>query len=105
MELCNAKNHRLTLPFAYASDSHELHGILADLGKFPTHRAVQEHSHEIVEMPSGSRSQVKPFQPLLYRKGLYPGDRIIAPPRFDLAVAVGLVRIGGRWPQPGELGF
>src|SRR6266850_4080582 len=58
MTLSSAQNHWLPLPFACASDSHELHWILADLGKFPTHRAIQQHSHEIVEMPSGPRSQV-----------------------------------------------
>src|SRR6267142_3997095 len=37
MELCDAQNHRLTLPFARAPDPYELHGILADLGEFPLH--------------------------------------------------------------------
>jgi hypothetical protein len=60
--LSNAENHWLTLPLACASNPHELHGILADLGELPTHGAVPKHSHEIVQMPLGSWSQVQPLQ-------------------------------------------
>src|SRR6266404_5852182 len=105
MELRNAKNHRLTLSFARASDSHELHWILADLGKFPTHRAVQQHSLEIVEMSLGSRSQVEPFQPLLDGEGFYLGNGKVAPARSDLVVEVGPVRAAGRVPQLRKLCF
>src|SRR6266850_7412982 len=99
MELNDAQNHRLTFSFACASDPHELHGILADLGELPSHGAVPKHPHEIVEMPFGSRSQVKPLQPLLHGEGLYLGNWIVAPPRFDLVVEVRLVRIDGRVPS------
>jgi hypothetical protein len=40
MELRNAKNHRLTLPFACASNPHQSHGILADLGELPNATAA-----------------------------------------------------------------
>ena len=84
MELRDAQNHRLTLPFARAPNAHQFHGILAELGELPTHGAVQEHSHQVVKMPLRSRSQVKPLQPLFHGKGFYFGDRITPPPRPDL---------------------
>ena len=39
-ELSDAENNRFGAAFARAPDAHELHGILADFGKFPAHRAA-----------------------------------------------------------------
>jgi len=101
-ELRDVEHNWLAPAFARAPDPHELHRVLADLDEFPTHRAVPEHAHEIVQVPLGSRSQIEVLQPLLHGEGLYLRNRILAPPRFDLVIEVRPVRVGGRVPQFGE---
>ena len=95
MALCDLEHLRLARPFARAPHPHEFHRVLADVDELPTHRAVPEHAHEIVDVSPSSRSHVQSPQPLLHRKWFHFCYGKVPPLRFDAMVEVRTVCFGG----------
>jgi len=73
---------------ARASNPHQLYWVLTDVDELPAHGGVEEHTHEVVQMPFRPRGKIKLLQPQLDCERLQPRHGIVASSRFNLVIEV-----------------
>jgi hypothetical protein len=101
LELRDGQNPWLLRALASSANAHQLHGIRADTYELPTHGAIHEQPHKVLQMSLGFRSQVELFQPLLHAKGFDFPDGLVAPSRLDVVCEIRAVGVSGRSPDSG----
>src|SRR6516162_686340 len=69
-ELFNRQHGRLTYTLRHILHPHEAHGIELIRYQFPSHCAVKDHSHLILQVPLALWCEVESLQPLFDRQRL-----------------------------------